>query len=66
MENQLTIEQEFLVRQFATQVQGINRDQAEEMLLEMYRQHLVQQSLFRAIIRRELPELVPPRLEGLG
>jgi hypothetical protein len=46
----LTIEQQFSVRSFQSQVQDMSRDQAIDLLIEMYAQMIWQQATYTKLI----------------
>jgi hypothetical protein len=51
--NQLTLEQEFNLRSFADQVEQMSREQAQECLIEQHRLMMVQERLYRDLLKQE-------------
>jgi hypothetical protein len=51
MNNGLTIEQQFQMTVFEKQVKQLTREQAQEYLLEVLRQGMVKDNLFKDLIR---------------
>lgn len=51
--NQLTLEQEFNLRSFAGQVEQMSREQAQECLIEQHRLMMVQERLYRDLLKQE-------------
>jgi hypothetical protein len=49
----LTLEQQFNIRSFEQQVQGMSREQAQEFLVNLYRQMLVQENMYKEFIKHE-------------
>ena len=51
--NELTLEQEFSIRLFADQVQGMSHKQAQDFLVEQYRLMMVQETLYQSLLKHE-------------
>lgn len=51
---ELTLEQEFNLRNFEDQVQQMNLKQAQEYLVKLYQLMLVQKRVFQELMKREL------------
>jgi acyl-CoA-binding protein len=49
--NQLTMEQQFKLRMFEDQVKGLSQEQAQEYLIELFRQMMVKDNLFKNLIK---------------
>ncbi|MEA5419765.1 NblA/ycf18 family protein [Spirulina sp. CCNP1310] len=49
----LSLEQQFNIRSFETQVQQMSREQAQEFLVNMYRQMLVRENMYKDFLRHE-------------
>ncbi|EKU99139.1 Phycobilisome degradation protein nblA [Leptolyngbya sp. PCC 7375] len=50
---ELTLEQEFNLRNFEDQVQQMNLEQAQEYLVKLYQLMLVQKRVFQELMKRE-------------
>jgi len=50
---ELTMEQEFSLNRFASQVQSITREQAQELLIEQRRLMMIRDTLFKQLLRTE-------------
>jgi hypothetical protein len=50
---ELTLEQEFNLRNFENQVQQMNLEQAQEYLVKLYQLMLVQKRVFQELMKRE-------------
>jgi hypothetical protein len=48
---QLTMEQEFKLQVFKEQVKNLNQDQAQECLIELFRQMMVKDNLFKHLLK---------------
>ncbi len=48
---QLSLEQEFDFRRFADQVRTLSSEQAQDLSLELYRQMMVKDNLYREILK---------------
>jgi hypothetical protein len=49
----LSLEQQFSVRTFQTQIKDMSREQAQEFLLELYAQMLWQESTYKNLIKHQ-------------
>ncbi|WP_245817713.1 NblA/ycf18 family protein [Hydrococcus rivularis] len=49
--NQLTMEQEFKLRVFKEQVKNLNQNQAQECLIELFRQMMVKDNLYKHLLK---------------
>ena len=49
----LSLEQQFNLRSFETQVQGLSREQAQTFLVELYRQMMVRETFYKQFIKQE-------------
>lgn len=49
--NQLSYEQEFSLRRFADQVQNLSREQAQDLLIELNRQMMIRDNLYRQLLQ---------------
>jgi Phycobilisome degradation protein nblA len=50
---ELTLEQAFSLRRFADQVEEMSREQAQALLVEQYRQMLLQETLYQDLLKQE-------------
>jgi hypothetical protein len=50
---ELTLEQDFSLRNFADMVQQMSREQAQEFLIEQYRLMMVQKTMYQEILKHE-------------
>lgn len=48
----LTMEQEFSLQKYKQQVKGVPRDELEDLFLEIMRQKMAQENVFRDIMRK--------------
>ncbi len=48
---QLSLEQEFDFRKFADQVRTLSSEQAQDLSLELYRQMMIKDNLYREILK---------------
>ena len=49
----LTLEQQFTIRSFETQVQKMSREQAQEFLVQLYRQMMVKENMYKDFIKNQ-------------
>ncbi|MBO1347303.1 MAG: NblA/ycf18 family protein [Hormoscilla sp. GUM202] len=50
---QLSLEQQFSIRSFQSQVQKMSREQAQEFLVKLYEQMLVRENMYKQFIKYE-------------
>lgn len=50
----LSVEQEFSLRKYQDQVKGVSREELEDLFLEVIRQKMAQENLFRDMMRNNL------------
>jgi len=50
---ELTLEQEFSLRNFADQVQRMSREQAQEFLLAQYKHMIIQDMIYQEILKKD-------------
>jgi hypothetical protein len=50
---QLSLEQQFQLRSFMTQVKGMSREQAQEFLVRLYEQMIVRETIYKEILKNE-------------
>lgn len=49
----LTLEQQFSLRSFETQAKQMSREQAQEFLIELYRQMMAKEAMYKALLKKE-------------
>lgn len=49
----LSLEQQFNIRSFETQVQQMSREQAQEFLMKLYEQMIVRENLYKSFIKHQ-------------
>jgi hypothetical protein len=50
---QLTLEQQFNLRSFETQVDKMSREQAQQFLVKMYEQMMVRETMYKRFLKHE-------------
>lgn len=50
---QLSLEQEFSIRSFQSEVQNMSQKQAQELLVKLYEQMLVRENMYKQFIKYE-------------
>ena len=50
----LSVEQEFSLRKYQDQVKGVSREELEDLFLEVIRQKMAQENLFKDMMRNNL------------
>lgn len=50
---QLTLEQQFTLKRFSDEVPKLTKEQSQEMLIEVYRQMMVKETMYRQILKGE-------------
>lgn len=51
---QFSLEQEFSLRAFAEQVKDLSREQSQEFLVDLYRQMMIKESMYKQFFKKEL------------
>lgn len=51
---QLSVEQEFNLRRFSDEVQHLSREQAQELLIELNKQMMIKDNLFKQLLKPHL------------
>lgn len=51
--NDLSLEQQFSLRSFESQVQQMNREQAQEYLIKLYEQMLSRENAYKEVIKHQ-------------
>jgi UDP-galactopyranose mutase len=49
----LTLEQEFGIRSFADQVQNLSQEQAQQYLIDLYRQMIVKETFYKEFLAKQ-------------
>ncbi len=52
-ENDLSLEQQFSLRSFESQVQQMDREQAQEYLVKLYEQMLSRENMYKEVIKHQ-------------
>lgn len=50
---ELTLEQQFALRSFETQVEQMSREQAQQFLVKLYEQMLARETLYKQFLRQQ-------------
>ena len=50
---ELSLEQQFNLRSFQTQVERMNREQAQEFLIKLYEQMLLRENMYKDFIKHQ-------------
>ena len=58
LENKLSIEQEFSHRVFASKVKGLSREQAQELLVQLHKQMLYKDNIYKQLIVNQEKDIV--------
>ena len=58
LENQLSIEQEFSHRVFASKVKELDREQAQELLVQLHKQMLYKDNIYKQLIVNQEKDIV--------
>jgi hypothetical protein len=51
---ELSLEQQFNVCAFSEQVKGLSHEQAQEFLVDLYRQMIVKETLYKGFLKQQL------------
>jgi hypothetical protein len=49
----LSLEQQFSIRSFQTQVEKMSREQAQEFLVKLYEQMLMRENMYKSFIKHQ-------------
>lgn len=49
----LSLEQQFSIRSFETQVQNMSREQAQDFLVKLYEQMIVRENMYKHFLRHQ-------------
>lgn len=50
---ELTLEQQFSIRSFETQVRQMSREQAQDFLVELYEQMMMRENMYRHFLKQQ-------------
>ena len=50
---ELSLEQQFSIRSFQTQVEQMSREQAQDFLIELYEQMIVRENMYKAFLKHQ-------------
>ncbi|EKQ68706.1 Phycobilisome degradation protein nblA [Leptolyngbyaceae cyanobacterium JSC-12] len=50
---ELSLEQQFSIRSFETQVQNMSREQAQDFLVKLYEQMIVRENMYKQFLRHQ-------------
>jgi hypothetical protein len=50
---ELTLEQQFSIRSFATQVQQMSHEQAQDFLVQLYEQMVVREATYKELLKHQ-------------
>lgn len=50
---ELSLEQQFSIRSFETQVQHMSREQAQDFLIKLYEQMMVRENMYKSFIKHQ-------------
>ena len=53
----LSMEQQFALQRYGLQIQDISRNELEELFLEVMRQKMAQENVFKRLMRQDFPGL---------
>lgn len=59
---ELSLEQQFNIRSFETQVRSMSHEQAQDFLVKLYEQMLLKDNMYQDFIRHQWGIDSPPRL----
>lgn len=58
---ELTMEQQFALRSFSDQVNGMSEEQTKDFLVKLYEQMMIRETMYLSLIKREW-NIQPPNL----
>lgn len=50
---ELSLEQQFSIRSFQTQVEQMSREQAQDFLIKLYEQMIVRENMYKAFLKHQ-------------
>ncbi len=60
---ELSLEQQFNIRSFQTQVEKMSREQAQDFLVKLYEQMIVRENMYKQFLKHEWGLEPKPRFE---
>jgi hypothetical protein len=51
---ELSLEQQFNLRAFSEQVKGLSREQAQDFLVDLYRQMIFKEKMYQGFLKQQL------------
>jgi predicted HD phosphohydrolase len=60
----LSLEQQFSVRSFQTQVEKMSREQAQDFLIKLYEQMMLRENMYKEFLKHEWGLTPNPQIEG--
>lgn len=60
----LSLEQQFSIRSFETQVQRMSREQAQDFLVKLYEQMMVRENMYKEFLKHEWGLAPNPQFES--
>ena len=61
---QLTLEQQFSLRSFETQVERMSREQAQQFLIKLYEQMMLKETMYKQFIKHQWGLELSPKSNG--
>lgn len=61
---QLTLEQQFSLRSFETQVERMSREQAQQFLIKLYEQMMLKETMYKQFIKHQWGLEPSPKSNG--
>lgn len=61
---QLSLEQQFNIRSFETQVQKMSREQAQDFLVKLYEQMIMRETMYKEFLKHEWGLAPNPQFES--
>jgi outer membrane lipopolysaccharide assembly protein LptE/RlpB len=60
----LSLEQQFSIRSFQTQVEKMSREQAQDFLVKLYEQMMLRENMYKEFLKHEWGLAPNPQFEG--
>jgi predicted HD phosphohydrolase len=61
---ELSLEQQFSIRSFQTQVEKMSREQAQDFLIKLYEQMIMRENMYKEFLKHEWGLVQNPQFEG--
>lgn len=61
---ELSLEQQFSIRSFQTQVEQMSREQAQDFLVKLYEQMMVRENMYKEFLKHEWGLAPKPQFES--